>query len=144
MSKPLDEKSKRGAAVISEMMGAKFGETMAEQAASSDFGSTITRMALEFAFADSWGREGLARRERSLVTLGILIALKQPSELKNHVKIGLANGLTVSEIEEVLIHASSYVGFPSIATASTAVLDGLREIGKAPDNAKTAEERGLL
>lgn len=143
MGDTLDAKGKRGVAVISEMMGKEFGAALEAHATSGGFGSAIARMALDYAFADSWGREGLARRERSLVTLGILIALRQPSELRNHVKIGIANGLTESEIEEVLIHASSYVGFPSIATAGTAVVEALREIGKAPET-KTAEERGLL
>ena len=143
MGEPLDAKGKRGVAVISAMMGKEFGSTLEAHATSGQFGSAIGRMALEYAFADSWGREGLARRDRSLVTLGMLIALRQPAELKNHVKIGIANGLTVAEIEEVLIHASSYVGFPCIATAGTAVVEALREIGQLP-GAKTAEERGLL
>jgi 4-carboxymuconolactone decarboxylase len=143
MSDTLDEKGKRGIAVISSMMGEAFGKALAEHATSGGFASAIARMAIDYSFADSWGRDGLARRDRSLLTLGILIALRQTAELKNHVKIGVANGLTAAEIEEVLIHASSYVGFPSVATATTAALEALREIGKAPDT-KTAEERGLL
>ena len=113
MSDTLDEKGKRGIAVISSMMGEAFGKALAEHATSGGFASAIARMAIDYSFADSWGRDGLARRDRSLLTLGILIALRQTAELKNHVKIGIANGLTAAEIEEVLIHASSYVGFPA-------------------------------
>ena len=143
MADALDEKGTRGVAVISEMMGAEFGKTLESLATSDAFCSAIARMALDYSFADSWGRPGLARRDRSLVTLGVLIALRQSHELKNHVKIGIANGLKVSEIEETLIHASSYVGFPCIASATTAAIEALREIGKAPGE-KTAEEQGLL
>jgi 4-carboxymuconolactone decarboxylase len=75
--------------------------------------------------------------------LGTLIAQRQSAELKNHVKIGVANGLTVREIEEVLVQALPYVGFPSIASAMTAVIEALREIGLDPD-AQTPQERGLL
>jgi 4-carboxymuconolactone decarboxylase len=143
MAVELGEKSERGLAVIGEMRGQQFSDTLRAAATSDKFGSAITRMAIDFSFADSWGREGLARRDRSLVIIGALIAMRQPLELKNHIKIGIENGLTVREIEEVLIQATSYVGFPCIASATTATIEALREIGKAPD-VQTSEERGLL
>lgn len=139
----LSQKGEHGIKVISDMMGEDYGEKFRAAATSGKFGSDITRMAAEFAFADSWGREGLTRKEKSLLIIGILIALKQPSELKNHVKIGAANGLSVTEFESILMQACPYVGFPSIASATTAVIEALREIGMDPD-VKTAEERVLL
>jgi len=139
----LDEKSERGAAVIGGMMGQEFAEKMREGAASGKFGSDITRMALDYAFADSWGRDGLAARDKSLLVIAALIALKQPAELRNHVKIGVANGLTVAELESVLVQLASYVGFPCIAMAQSAVIEALRQLGLDPD-VKTSEERGLL
>ena len=68
-------------------------------------------------FGRLWGREGLSRRERSLVTLGILIALRATDELKFHVQIARNNGLTENEIAEVIYHASGYAGFPAANTA---------------------------
>lgn len=139
----LDDKSERGLAVIGGMMGPEFAGKMREGATSGKFCSDITRMALDYSFADSWGREGLAPREKSLVVIAALIALKQPAELRNHVKIGVANGLTVADLESLLIQLSSYVGFPCIASAQTAVIEALRRVGLDPD-VKTSEERGLL
>lgn len=139
----LSKKSEHGLSVIGDMMGEDYGAKLRAAAMSGKFASAITNMAIEYSFADSWGREGLSRKEKSLLIIGILIALKQPSELKNHVKIGAANGLTIPEFESLLIQASSYVGFPCIASATTAVIEALREIGMDPD-VKTAEERGLL
>ncbi|MFV3075020.1 carboxymuconolactone decarboxylase family protein [Niveispirillum fermenti] len=139
----LDEKSERGLAVIGGMMGPKFSDALRAAATSGKFGSAISRMAVNYAFADAWGRDGLEKKQRSLVVIGILIAQRQTAELKNHVKIGVANGLTVQELEEVLIQSVPYVGFPCIASATTAVIEALREIGLDPD-VKTAEERGLL
>ena len=138
-----DAKMEFGLDVIGGMMGPKFAAALREAATSEKFGSAITRMAIDSSFADSWGRGGIPKRERSLVVIGVLIALKQPLELKNHVKIGVANGLSVSDLEEVLIQASTYVGFPAIATATTAVIEALRDLGIAPD-VRTSEERGLL
>lgn len=142
MSKP-DEKTERGLAVIGDMMGPKFAQTMRESASSGQFGCDITRMALDYSFADSWGREGLPQREKSLVVIAALIAMKQPAELRNHVKIGVANGLTVQDLESILVQLSSYVGFPCIASAQTVVIEALREAGRDP-SVKTSEERGLL
>lgn len=139
----LGEKSERGLAVIGEMMGPAYADKLRAAATSGKFGSPITQMAIDYSFADSWGRDGLTRKEKSLVIIATLIALKQPSELRNHVKIGAANGLTVAEFEAILIQASSYVGFPCIAGATTAVIEALREIGMDPD-VETAEEKGLL
>src|SRR5688572_1992068 len=132
MSKP-DEKTLRGAAVIGEMMGPEFAQKMIENATSGQFGADVSRMALDYSFADSWGREGLPRREKSLVVIAALIAMKQPAELRNHVKIGVANGLTVADFESLLLQLASYVGFPCIASAQTAVIQALREAGQDPD-----------
>lgn len=139
----LSQKSEHGLRVIGDMMGQEFAAKLRDAATSGKFGSDISKMAIDYSFADSWGREGLSRKEKSILIIGILLALKQPSELKNHVKIGAANGLTVPEFESLLVQACSYVGFPCIASATTSVIEALREIGMDPD-VKTAEERGLL
>lgn len=143
MTTEADDKTDRGLAVFANMMGPDISEALRSAAASGKFGSRISLMAIHYAFADVWAQEGLHMRERSLVVLGVLIAQRQLAELKNHVKIGIRNGLTVREIEEVLYQAVPYVGFPCIASATTAVIEALREIGLNPD-VQTSEERGLL
>ncbi|NEC92567.1 carboxymuconolactone decarboxylase family protein [Streptomyces sp. SID12501] len=72
-----------------------------------------------------WAREGLAPRDRSLVTLGILIALGAETELKTHVRIARTNGLTEDEIAEVIYHSSGYTGFPRAVAARTAAREAL-------------------
>ena len=59
-------------------------------------------------------------------------------------KIGLANGLTASELEGLLIQLSPYLGFPSVASGTTAVVEAMREAGADPEDLQTAEEKGLL
>ncbi len=59
-------------------------------------------------FGRLWTRENLSRRDRSLVTLGILIALRADDELQIHFQIARTNGLTDDEIaQEVLPGAST-------------------------------------
>lgn len=83
------------------------------------FGDELIEIGVDNVFGRLWGREGLSRRDRSLVTLGILIALRATDELKFHVQIARTNGLTEDEIAEVIYHSSGYAGFPAANTACT-------------------------
>lgn len=140
----LDEKQKSGVAFITGVMGDEFGSAFRAGATSDGFGSGITRMAASWAFHDAWQHEGISRKEKSIAIISALIATRQPLELKNHVKIGIANGITASELEGLLLQLAPYVGFPCIASAQTAVIEALRDVGLSPDDVQTAEERGLL
>ncbi len=81
------------------------------------FGGEMLPLVMDNVFGRLWTREGLSRRDRSLVTLGILIALRATDELKLHVQIARNNGLTDDEIAEVVYHSSGYAGFPAANTA---------------------------
>ncbi|MFD3588216.1 carboxymuconolactone decarboxylase family protein [Streptomyces sp. NPDC058683] len=88
-------------------------------------GADLVEIGLVSVWAELWARDGLARRDRSLVTLGILIALGAEDELGSHVRIGLNNGLTEAEISEVLYHAAGYAGFPRAMAARKAARKAL-------------------
>jgi 4-carboxymuconolactone decarboxylase len=81
------------------------------------FGDELLEIGIDNVFGRLWAREGLSRRDRSHITLGILIALRATDELKFHVQIARTNGLTEDEIAEVIYHASGYAGFPAANTA---------------------------
>lgn len=78
----------------------------------------LGNLSLEYAFGTLWSREGLDRRSRSLVTLGILIALRASKELSFHFQIAMTNGLSKEEIDEVIYHATAYAGFPAASEAA--------------------------
>ncbi|OBA86408.1 carboxymuconolactone decarboxylase [Mycobacteriaceae bacterium 1482268.1] len=82
------------------------------------FAAELLEIGVDNVFGRLWGREGLSRRDRSLVTLGILIALRATDELAFHFQIARTNGLTDDEIAEVIYHSSGYAGFPAAATAN--------------------------
>lgn len=140
----LDEKQESGVAFITDMMGESFGAAFRDAATADKFGADITRMAASWAFHDGWQHEGIARKEKSIAIISALIAMRQSLELKNHIKIGIANGLTATELEGLLVQLTPYVGFPCIASAQTVVIEALREAGMAIGDVKTSEERGLL
>ena len=73
------------------------------------FQDFITRVA----WGDVWQRPGLTRRERSIATLSVTIALRHWDEFALHVRAAVTNGLTDEEIAEVLQHAAVYAGVPA-------------------------------
>jgi 4-carboxymuconolactone decarboxylase len=118
----------RGAVVFGDLLGDENEASLRAEmsAATRRFGAVIADFANDFAFGTIWAREGLERKQRSLVVLGMLIALRQVEELKVHVGVALANGLTVREIEEVLYQSIPYVGFPAANTAKIAMREALQ------------------
>ena len=75
----------------------------------ADFQDFITRVA----WGDIWQRPGLSRRDRSLMTLSITIALRHWDEFALHVRAAITNGVTEAEIAEVLQHCAVYAGVPA-------------------------------
>lgn len=84
------------------------------------FAPDLMEIGLENVFGRLWTRDGLTRRDRSLVTLGMLIALQSSEELQYHFRIARTNGLTDEELAEVIYHATGYAGFPAANAARNA------------------------
>jgi 4-carboxymuconolactone decarboxylase len=77
-----------------------------------------------------WSRPGLSPRDRSLITLAALTVLHMPNELRLHLGRGLDNGLTRTEISEMIMHLAIYGGFPVAVEAmgvAREVFDGRAE-----------------
>jgi 4-carboxymuconolactone decarboxylase len=89
----------------------------------ADFQDFITRTA----WGDVWQRPGLPRRERSIATLAITIALRHWDEFGLHVRAARNNGLTQAEIAEVIQHAAVYAGVPAANHAFTVAAGVLAE-----------------
>ncbi|MCE9661036.1 MAG: 4-carboxymuconolactone decarboxylase [Burkholderiales bacterium] len=70
-------------------------------------------MATEYCWGSVWGRDGLPRKTRSLVNIGMLIALNRGHELEVHLRGAVTNGCTMEEIREVLLQAAVYCGVPA-------------------------------
>lgn len=67
----------------------------------------------EFLFDDIWNRPGLSPRDKSLVTISVLLAMGRGDQAESHIKLGLENGLTEKEIEAAMTHIAFYAGWPS-------------------------------
>lgn len=132
-----------GERLFTEIMGEERGAEMRRSIVEGGFAGAMAGLATDFSFGTVWAREGLDRKQRSLVTIGVLIAQRQMAELKNHFRIALTNGVLRTELEEALIQAVPYTGFPAVASASGALIEVLRERGLDTET-RTSSERGLL
>lgn len=71
----------------------------------------------EVLFGDVWRRSQLSPRDRSLVTISVLIATGKPAQLAGHLGRALDNGVQPSEASAVLAHLAIYSGWPSAVSA---------------------------
>ncbi len=72
-------------------------------------------------FGEFWKRNDLTPRDRSLVTISVLISTGKGHVLANHVRRALENGLKPQEIGEVITHLAFYSGWPNAMSAVTEV-----------------------
>ncbi|MGW5151135.1 carboxymuconolactone decarboxylase family protein [Rhodococcus koreensis] len=113
-----------GLTVRREVMGPDFVERALTRTAGTD-SEQLQEFVTEHVWDAVWNRPGLDRRSRSLLNLGMLIALRAHGELKGHVRGALRNGLTRTEIVEAVIHASAYCGAPAGLSAMAVVQEAL-------------------
>ena len=96
------------------------------QERTTDFTRPFQEFISRYAWGDVWGRPGLDRRQRSMITLAALTAVRAEGELELHVRAALRNGLTPEEIREVLLHTAVYAGVPA-ANAAFAIAQRVLE-----------------
>jgi len=108
---PESELFEKGLKVRREVLGAEYVDGSLARA--DDFMMAFQRMTTEWCWGTAWTRPELDRRTRSLLNLAMLTALNRPAEIKLHVRGALNNGVTVTEIREVLLHATVYCGIPA-------------------------------
>jgi 4-carboxymuconolactone decarboxylase len=83
------------------------------QARTTAFTEPFQDLITRYAWGEIWTRPGLDRRTRSAITLTALIARDHWDEFAMHVRAARRNGLTVAEIQEVLLQSAVYLGVPS-------------------------------
>lgn len=74
---------------------------------------------------DIWKRDGLAVRDRSLISLSSIITAGRWEMLAEHFALARRNGLSDREISELLMHIAFYAGWPSALTAARVASDVL-------------------
>lgn len=105
----------------------------------ADFQEFLTR----YAWGEVWTRPGLGRRERSMITLAALVALRAEDEIPMHLRGALRNGVTRAELSEVLLHTALYAGLPAANSAFARLREVLADLdvgGTGADPTTTNDE----
>ena len=98
------------------------------QERTTEFTAPFQEFITRYAWGEVWNRPGLDRRQRSMITLAALTAVRAEGELELHVRAALRHGLTPEEIREVLLHTAVYAGLPA-ANAAFAVAQRVLDEG---------------
>jgi 4-carboxymuconolactone decarboxylase len=105
------ERNAQGMAVRREVLGDEHVDRAV--AGTTPFTAPFQDFITRYAWGEVWSRPGLTRPERSMITLTALVMLGQDDELAMHVRAARRNGLTVAQIQEVLLHSAAYAGLPA-------------------------------
>jgi 4-carboxymuconolactone decarboxylase len=109
------------------------------EAAKTDFDAEFQDMITRYAWGEIWTRPGLPRHTRSLLTIGLMVALNRGEELRLHLRAARNNGVTADEIREVLLQCAIYCGVP----AANAAFHAASEILQESDDAHRADNGAL-
>ncbi len=93
------------------------GQPSRAQQLMGDIDPKLAQLTDEVLFGDVWERPGLAKRDRSLITVAALIALNRPEQLRSHMQLARTNGVTESEIVEAITQLAFYSGWPNAISA---------------------------
>ena len=86
---------------------------------SEDFAPKLVSLTDDVLFGDVWERKELTPRERSLITVAALITGGNSEQLPFHLNKAKENGLTETELKEVITHLAFYAGWPKAMSAIT-------------------------
>lgn len=93
----------------------------------------LERYTQETLYGDVWKRPGLSRRDRSIVTLAVLVARNQSMPLHDCIGQALDDGVTPAEISELITHLAFYAGWGNAFAAIGPAKDVFAKRGIGPD-----------
>ena len=91
----------------------------AAQQAMGDIAPKLAELTDDVLFGDIWERNGLSKRDRSLVTVAALVALNRTDQLRFHMQRAVENGVKKQELIEEITHLAFYSGWPTAVNAVT-------------------------
>jgi len=126
-----EQRYKQGLEVRTEVLGEKHVNRSLENL--NDFNSDFQNFISRYAWGEVWSRPGLPRHTRSLVTMGILLALGREAELRMHIRACFNNGVTKDELKELFLHSSLSAGLPAANAAMHMAEEVFVELGIGSD-----------
>lgn len=110
-----DDRLKKGMELRKAVLGAD--HVARAEAAKTALDADFQRFITETAWGDVWGRPGLERKTRHMLTIALLAGLGRSEELALHILATRNTGVTADEVKEILLHVAIYAGVPAANTA---------------------------
>lgn len=101
------------------------------EASKNSFDAEFQDLITRYAWGEIWTRPELPPHTRSLLTIGLMVALNRGEELRLHLRAAGNNGVTAEEIREVLLHCAIYCGIPAANAAFHAAREVLAQSAEA-------------
>ena len=98
---------------------------MTEKMTPYDLIPQLGKLRDEVLFGDVWEQPELSKRDRSLATVAVLIALYRTQELKGHMVRAIENGVTKEELYGLRTHLAFYSGWPTAVNEGRVALEVL-------------------
>lgn len=86
-----------------------------------DVPKRFARMSVDHLFGEVWLGEDLEQAERSLLTCAMLVVLNREVEMRIHFTGARNLGVERKKLEEMIIHAAHYAGWPVAVAAFRAL-----------------------
>lgn len=123
-----DDRYKLGMAMRRQVLGDERIDKIQITPFNEDFQNFITR----YVWGENWTRTGLLPGTRSVLVMGLMIAMGKWDEFRLHVKAAFNNGLDVDFIKEVILVSAIYCGVPAANSAMHHAEEVLKDMGKLP------------
>jgi 4-carboxymuconolactone decarboxylase len=123
-----DELFNKGLEIRKSVLGKEYVEKSI--ASADEFNKPLQELVTEYCWGAVWGREELPKKTRSMLNLAMLSCLNRPHELKIHVQGALRNGVSKTEIREVLLAVMIYAGVPAAVDSFRVAREAIAEFEK--------------
>lgn len=124
------ELARKGAELRRQLLGDDYVNQANQTTYGDPFMKTFIDVAQETVFGALWSRPGLDLKTRALVCVVSDAATGRFPELKLHVRMALRQGWTKTELTEVFIQLSGYVGVPIIRESMLTAKEVFDEMGQ--------------
>lgn len=128
-----NEAFERGLGLRSSVLGEAHVERSLAAAENDAFMLPIQQLTTEFGWGTVWDRPGLERKTRSFLACAFLLALGKHDEFRTHVRGAINNGATQEELQELIIQAGLYCGFPVALEGTRVAKEVLDQLDDASD-----------
>jgi 4-carboxymuconolactone decarboxylase len=118
----------KGLEIRRSVLGDAYVDRALAKAKEMPFNDPLQELVTTYCWGWAWGREGLPKRDRSLINLAMISVLNRPHELKAHIRGALNNGLSKEEIREVLLQVGIYGGIPAAVDSFRLANEAFAEI----------------